>query len=194
MARPELILASASSYRRSLLARLGVPFTVQVADCDEDAWKGRGSSPEELAEQLARAKAMAVAREWPEAAVIGSDQVCLLGERILGKPGGESAACRQLEELQGRTHRLITALCIRCGPREFAHTDVTTLHMQALNDQQVARYVAADQPYDCAGSYKLEERGIALFDSIESEDHSAITGLPLLALARILRELGFAIP
>jgi septum formation protein len=151
-------------------------------------------SAEPLALALARAKAQAVARMRSDAVVIGSDQVVSLGEAILGKPGSAQAAVAQLQAMSGRSHRLITALAVLNGDNEEMHIDITTLKMRRLDDAAIRRYVDADQPIDCAGSYKLESRGIALFDSIESSDHTAIIGLPMIALARILRGFGLTSP
>ncbi len=190
-----LILASTSRYRQSLLARLHLPFEVRAPRCDEDTFKARATDPRALSELLALEKARSVAREAPHAFVIGSDQVVELDGEILGKPGSVEDAERQLARLGGRTHQLITSLAV-LGPRgvRALHTDVTRMHMRALSEREIARYVARDQPLDCAGSYKIECLGIALFERIECADHTAITGLPLLALSALLRGLGFALP
>ncbi|MFT3924838.1 MAG: Maf family protein [Myxococcales bacterium] len=190
-----LILASTSRYRHELLGRLGLPFRACAPDCDEDSFKGRGHAPQQLAELLARKKAESVARLEPDSFVIGSDQVVDLDGEILGKPGSVAAAERQLARLQGREHRLITAVAL-CGPgpRVAFHTDITRLRMRDLGDESIRRYVAHDQPLDCAGSYKIESLGIALFEHIECADYNAIAGLPLLALAGLLRAAGFSVP
>lgn len=188
-----LVLASTSRYRRELLARLGLPFECVAPGVDEET-AGRGLAPEARAVTLALAKARAVAALRPDAVVIGSDQVCALGDELLGKPGSEDAACRQLLRLQGREHRLATAVAVVHGLHETTLLDVTRLHMRALAPETVRRYVAADQPLDCAGSYRIEGLGIGLFDRIESGDQTAIIGLPLLATARTLRTFGFEIP
>jgi septum formation protein len=191
---PELILASTSVYRRMLLERLGVPFRVMPPSCGESLLKCEVSDPTLLAERLADAKASSVFFSAPRAAVIGCDQLAWCEGHILGKPETPSAAIAQLTQLAGRSHSLITALVVLHGDRRFHHTDVTTLSMRPLAPGAIARYVSADRPLDCAGSYKLESRGITLFDRIESNDHTAITGLPLIALVSILRELRFEIP
>lgn len=192
---PPLILASTSRYRRALLERLGVPFATEAPRCDEEALKQPGMAPRELAEFLAEAKAASVADAFPEAVVIGSDQLVEHDGEVLGKPHTSPAAVAQLERLSGRSHRLITALVVAApGGVRRRHTDVTTLAMRALDRAALRRYVDADQPLDCAGAYKLECRGIALFGRIDSADHSAITGLPLIALTGMLHELGYAIP
>ncbi|WP_337176481.1 nucleoside triphosphate pyrophosphatase [Paludisphaera sp.] len=191
---PELILASTSPYRRALLERLAVPFRAVPPDFDEEAFPREGLTPRALAEALARGKAEAVAARVPAAVVIGSDQLVALDGRILGKPGDPARAADQLQAMAGRTHELITAMVVLAPGRRFEHTDVARLTMRPLDRAAIERYVARDLPVDCAGSYKLERGGVALFRRIESDDHAAITGLPLLALAEILAGLGFAIP
>jgi septum formation protein len=191
-----LVLASTSAYRRELLGRLGVEFETAAPDVDEAAWKGRGLAPREVARQLARAKAEAVARVVGDGAtVIGSDQVCALGGETFGKPVTAERAGEQLALLAGRTHELLTAVCV-VGPVHgvWEHTDTARLSMRALDAASIARYVAADRPLDCAGSYKLEARGIALFEKIECADHTAIVGLPLVALTLELVRRGWVLP
>jgi len=194
MSAPSLVLASTSRYRGELLARLGVPFLAAAPDCDEDAYQARGLSPRELAETLALAKAESLRAAYPEAAILGGDQLAAIDDAILGKPGTVAAACAQLARLAGRTHTLITAAALITPERVLRHTDVTRLTMRALSTAQIERYVAADQPLDCAGSYKLERLGIALFSRIESADHTAIIGLPLLAITAMLDTIGIVIP
>jgi septum formation protein len=189
-----LILASTSPYRRALLERLGVPFRAESPGVDEEAFKAMRLSPRALAERLAEAKARALADRFPEAAILGGDQLACLGDAVLGKPGSREGAVEQLLRLSGRPHQLVTAMAVWCRGEIHAHTDVATLTMRPLARAEVERYVDADDPTDCAGAYKLERRGIALFERIEAADHSAITGLPLIALTTILRDLGFPIP
>ncbi len=189
-----LILGSTSPYRRALLERLGLPFECVPPGVDESAIAARGDAPRILAERLAFEKAMAVADRFPDATVIGSDQMAVIDGQILGKPGGVSAACSQLALLSGRTHELITALCVIQNGRVIPHTDITRLTMRRLAAQEIQRYVQADQPVDCAGAYKIECLGVTLFERVESADPTAITGLPLMALTSILRELGYSIP
>ena len=192
----DLILASTSRYRAALLARLGVPFRQADPAVDESVWKARlAAEPRALAEELARAKAQAVAARWPESAVIGGDQVVAVEGEILGKPGTAERAEAQLARIAGRTHELITALAVVAPGREPAVcVEIARMHARQLDSAAIRRYVAADSPLDCAGSYKLEERGITLFERIEAADHSAITGVPLIALTSILLDLGFVIP
>jgi septum formation protein len=189
-----LILASTSVYRRAQLERLGLAVECVAPGVDEASVAADGLAPRALAERLAALKASAVARNRPEATVIGGDQLAEIDGAILGKPGSEEAAVRQLERLAGKTHALITAMAVASGGAIHAHTDVTRLSMRALDRAALTRYVAIDRPLDCAGAYKLESLGIALFERIESEDWSAVTGLPMLALVSILSRLGHALP
>lgn len=192
---PDLILASTSRYRRTLLERLGLPFRCEAPRCDEEALKDPRLAPQALAEFLAEAKATSVAVACPGAIVIGSDQLVSFDNRILGKPGTTAAATDQLAALAGHTHVLITAMTVIAADGTIhRHTDVTQLTMRQLDRAALERYVARDQPLDCAGAYKLEAAGIALFTRIESADHTAITGLPLLALTRILAKCGLTLP
>jgi septum formation protein len=197
-AAPDLVLASTSPYRRALLDRLGLPYRCHAPKCDEEALKSREQDPPDnpriLAERLAHAKAASLLADELDAAIIGCDQLAALDGRIFGKPKSAGVAVQQLVELNGHTHELITALVVLRGDRVFRHTDVTTLSMRPLSRPAIERYVEADRPLDCAGSYKLESRGIVLFDRIDTADHTAITGLPLIALVTVLRELGYEIP
>ncbi|MGO9915666.1 MAG: Maf family protein [Isosphaeraceae bacterium] len=191
---PEVVLASTSPYRRALLERLCLPFRCLAPRFDEDAVKAQEPDPRALAEQLAFAKAASLLADEPEAAIIGCDQLVAFQGRTFGKPGSADQAVEQLSAMAGQTHDLYTALVVVHRERVFRYTDVTTLRMRSLSRPAIKRYVSSDQPVDCAGSYKLESRGIVLFDRIQTDDHSAITGLPLVALVTILCELGFEIP
>ena len=194
---PRLVLASTSRYRRELLARLGLPFTARAPACDEEALKaslpGR-TPPEHLAATLARAKAESLAEAEPGAAVLGADQVAAVDGEILGKPGSAEQAARQLARLAGRAHVLVTAVALALDGSVREHVDVTRLFMRPLSSAQIERYVAADAPIDCAGSYRIEARGITLFERIESADHDAIVGLPLIALTSMLGAMGYPVP
>lgn len=190
----DLVLASTSPYRRALLERLGLPFRCRPPRVVEETLKAQGLAPRALAEQLARAKALSLIDLEPAATLIGSDQLVSLDGRILGKPGSIADAEAQLADLASRTHELITALVVWRHGSIRSHTDVTTLTMRSLTPDEIARYIAADRPIDCAGSYKIEARGISLFERIDSADQSAITGLPLIALTSILRDWGHPIP
>jgi septum formation protein len=179
-----------------LLERLGIPFRCRAPLLDEEALAIRSADlgPRALAERLALAKAVSLCVEEPDATLIGGDQLVSFDGRVFGKPGRGEAAVEQLVAMAGRSHDLITSLAVWHDGQTYLHTDVTTLRMRSLGRDEIERYVAADQPLDCAGAYKLEERGIVLFERIESQDHTAITGLPLIALTTILRMLGFPIP
>ena len=190
----ELILASTSTYRAALLARFGLSFRSIAPRVDEDDWKARGLAPAELARTLAAAKALSLAEEFPDAAILGGDQLVAVGGEVLGKPGDAQGARRQLVRLAGRTHELVTAIAVWADGNSYEHVDIARLTMRDLSAAEIARYVEADLPTDCAGSYKLESLGVALFERIEAADHSAITGLPLMALSGILRRLSFQIP
>ncbi|MBA3312796.1 MAG: Maf family protein [Planctomycetota bacterium] len=192
----ELILASTSPYRRALLERLGVTFRSEAPGVDEDAVKHAESDPVRLAERLASAKAEAIAERFPNAIVIASDQLATIDGEVLGKPGTARKAVEQLERLAGRTHELVTAVCVlrlSDGVRHL-HTDRTRLTMRSLSRDALERYVALDTPLDCAGAYKIESAGIAMFDRIETQDFTAITGLPLIAVVRMLGEFGVRVP
>lgn len=188
-----LVLASTSRYRRELLERLRLPFDVARPDTDETPRPGE--APAALAARLAEAKAAAVARAEPGAWVLGSDQVAELDGRPLGKPGGREAAIAQLASMSGRIVAFHTGVCLLRGDAPpLAAADVTRVRFRALDAAEIARYVDAEQPFDCAGSFKSEGLGIALFDAIESSDPTALVGLPLIATARLLRQAGFALP
>jgi len=191
---PDLVLASTSPYRRRLLERLGVPFRCLAPRFDEAAFPADGLDPLALAESLAFQKTLSVEPEAAGSAIIGSDQLVSLDGTIYGKPGTAEKAVEQLVSMSGRSHQLFTALVVRHSGQTIRHVDVTILRMRPLAPEAIRRYVERDKPYDCAGSYKLEEGGIALFERIETEDHTAITGLPLITLVSILRELGYSIP
>jgi septum formation protein len=190
-----LVLASTSAYRRELLGRLGLAFEVASPGVDESAHKTRGLAPRALAAELARAKAEAVAaRLGSDAVVIGSDQVCTAFGEVFDKPGTAERAVAQLARLAGHTHELVTCVHVVGPGGAWSHTDVARLTMRALDHAALVRYVAADAPLDCAGSYKLEARGIALFERLECADHTAIVGLPLVALCGELVRRGCVLP
>jgi septum formation protein len=190
----DLVLASTSPYRKELLQRLRIPFTCMPPGIDEAAVKAQLRDPLPLVTELARQKARAVARQYPGAFVIGSDQVATIDGIVLDKPGTPERAAAQLQRLQGREHQLLTAVAIAHGEQLVEFVDVTRLCMRMLELAEIERYVAQDQPLDCAGSYKIESLGISLFAGISCEDQTAIVGLPLLRLAAELRQLGLAIP
>src|SRR5690606_32286488 len=188
-----LVLASTSPYRRELLARLRLTFDVARPDTDETPLPGE--APAVLAQRLALAKATAVAAGLPDAWVLGSDQVAELGGSPLGKPGSRDPAIAQLRAMSGRTVAFRTAVCLaRADGRAFTSLDTTTVRFRDLSGEEIGRYVDAEQPFDCAGSFKSEGLGITLFEAIESQDPTALVGLPLIATARLLRQAGFPLP
>ncbi len=193
---PSLILASSSPWRRELLERLAVPFTQRDPAIDEATVKATESDPRFVALRLSSAKALAIARTEAGALVIGSDQVATIDGRILGKPLSFENACEQLRGMQGRTHELITGLAIadRNGRRCLTELIVARMHMRSLSDDQIRAYVRADDPLSCAGSYRLEARGIGLFEGIDCPDYTAIIGLPLMRTATLLNLRGVPIP
>jgi septum formation protein len=188
-----LLLASTSPYRRELLSRLCIPFDVVRPEVDETPHSGE--SPLALAQRLAAAKAAAIATREGDAWVIGSDQVAELDGMPLGKPGGREQALAQLAAMSGRSVAFRTALCVMHRDLgRFDAVDTTVVRFRSLAMDEIARYVDAEQPFDCAGSFKSEGLGITLFEAIDTSDPTALVGLPLIATARLLREAGFALP
>lgn len=187
-----LILASTSPYRRELLERLGVPFETRKPLIDEEKEKDPSLSPRALAEHLAFLKAKSL--KGPGLCVIGGDQLVAFEGQILGKPGTREKAIAQLMMMAGKQHELVTAICLFDGDRAIPHTDLTRITFKKLTREQIEKIVDLDQPFDCAGSYKIEKHGIALVEKIETEDFTAIQGLPLLALSRMLESCGRKTP
>jgi septum formation protein len=191
---PALILASTSPYRRALLERLQLPFTAIAPGVQEESIAGE--LPADRALRLSLAKAQPIAARYPEAVVIGSDQVAFDGDRVLGKPG-DAASCRaQLARASGSSVRFYTG-CALLGARgtvRLVHLDTTTVFFRPLGTEEIARYVERERPFDCAGGFRAEGLGIALFESIESVDPTALIGLPLIWLAGALRRAGCALP
>jgi septum formation protein len=185
-----LVLGSTSVYRRELLSRLRVPFAVEPPHVDEDPLPGE--APADLARRLAAAKAAAVARLHPAAVVIGSDQVADLDGEPLGKPGNHANAIAQLRRMSGRTVVFQTALTVMCQESGFVQHDLAPVRVRfrALQDDEIEAYLRAEQPYDCAGSAKSEGLGIALLEAIDSDDPTALVGLPLIRTCRMLRAAG----
>ena len=189
-----LVLASTSAYRRQLLERLGIPFTVAAPNVDESPLPGE--SAVDLVHRLARSKADAIAQRHPRSLVIGSDQLALCGRDVLGKPGSGDRAIAQLKSLSGQRVVFNTAIHVinsDTGSNE-GHVDVTTVHFRTLTDEEIKRYVARDKPYDCAGGFKVEALGVSLFTRVESQDPTGLVGLPLIWLAAALRRNGFTLP
>ena len=189
-----LILASTSKYRRELLTRLRLSFEAVAPGVDEAVVKAAGGPARAVVEELARRKSEAVRARRPSDVVIGSDQAAVLDGKILDKPGTKANAIAQLRALRGRQHQLITAVAVSHPDGIERFTDVTSLTMRTLSDEEIDRYVCAERPLDCAGSYKIEGLGVTLFEQIESRDHTAIVGLPLAQLSDTLRSLGFTLP
>ena len=189
-----LILGSTSAYRRELLGRLRLPFEVVAPLVDETPLAGE--LPKDLALRLARAKAGAVAQQHPHAVVIGSDQVADLHGEPLGKPGNHARAMAQLQKMRGQQVVFQTAVSVVCQATGFAQTELAAVKVQfrPLSDAEIERYLLAEQPYDCAGSAKSEGLGITLLDSIESDDPTALVGLPLIRTCQLLRLAGIQIP
>ena len=189
-----LILASTSVYRRELLARLRLPFETARPDVDENPHGNE--RPRQLAERLAFEKARAVARRFPGHWIIGSDQVADLGGQSLGKPGSFERAADQLSAASGRSVAFHTAICLlrQQDNRVLRACDLTTVHFRALTAGEIDHYLHAEQPYDCAGSFKSEGLGIALLDAIHSDDPTALIGLPLIRTCRMLRAAGLVLP
>lgn len=190
----EIVLASSSTYRKALLARLGLDCPTAAPDIDESALPGE--APVATATRLARAKARKVAVLKPAALIIGSDQVALLDDRVLGKPGTHAAAVRQLQAMSGKTAVFHTAVCLYdAASDEMQCANVpTVVRMRELNDEAIDRYLRKDQPYDCAGSAKIEALGIALVEKVESDDPTALIGLPLITLVTMLKRAGIDLP
>jgi len=185
-----VVLGSTSRYRRELMERLRVPFTVAAPHVDETPLPGE--DPKTLALRLALAKAQAVARLHPEAVVIGSDQVADLAGQALGKPGEHQRAVAQLRQMRGQTVIFQTALAVVCLATGFEQVDLAEVRVvfRDLNDEDIEAYLQAEKPYDCAGSAKSEGLGIALLESIDNDDPTALVGLPLIRTARLLRQAG----
>lgn len=191
---PRIVLASTSRYRAELLRRLLPDFEQRAPGTDETALPGEAPAPR--AARLAVAKATAAAAGLDNALVIGSDQVAELDGEMLDKPGSVANACAQLAASSGRVVHFHTALCVldTRNDRQQVHVDHTRVHFRALSAAEIERYVTREHPLDCAGSFKCEGLGISLFERIDNEDPSALIGLPLIALARMLRSLGVAVP
>jgi septum formation protein len=189
VSRP-VVLGSSSRYRRELLERLKIPFSVAVPDVDETPHPGE--TPRNLALRLALAKAHAVAQRHPEAVVIGSDQVADLAGQPLGKPGEHARAVQQLRQMRGKTVIFQTALAVVCLSTGFEQVDLAEVRVvfRDLSDEEIEAYLQAEKPYDCAGSAKSEGLGIALLESIDNDDPTALVGLPLIRTCRLLRQAG----
>ena len=188
-----LILGSTSRYRRELLQRLQIPFEVAAPDVDETPLPDE--TPRALAERLALAKARAVAIAFPDAVVIGSDQVADLNGLPLGKPGSHERAVIQLRQMSGQSVIFQTAVAVVCLESGFEQSSLAAVRVKFrdLSDSEIENYLRAEQPYDCAGSAKSEGLGIALLESIDSDDPTALVGLPLIRTCKMIQAAGIAV-
>lgn len=184
----KLILASSSKYRRSQLKKLQLEFSCISPNIDETPLAKE--KPSDLAMRLARAKANHIAQQNPSSLVIGSDQVAYANQKIIGKPGSYTKALEQLKSFSNTTVIFYTALCVSNGEQQICELVTTECKFLSLNDTQIKNYLDFDKPFDTAGSAKIEQAGIALMEYVRSDDPSALIGLPLIALCRILRQFG----
>ena len=189
-----LLLASSSPYRRELLSRLQLEFDCAAPEIDETAHMGE--QPEQLVRRLALEKAQALARTHQQHLIIGSDQVAVLGERILGKPYTFDRAKQQLQDCSGRSVSFLTGLALLDSQTRTTQVDCVrfTVHFRALSNQQIERYLRAEQPYECAGSFKAEGLGVSLFLRTDGPDVTSLIGLPLIRLVDMLNNAGFEVP
>lgn len=192
---PTVVLASTSRYRKRLLERISLPFEAESPDVDESPVQEDSLlSPHEIAAKLAYLKAAAVFSRRSDAIVIGSDQVAVLGNQILTKPGSREHNIAQLEKLSGQTHKLITAVCVLAPGEKREFSNEVVLVVRSLGSEEIERYVDHDEPWDCSGGYRIEGQGVTLFTRVDTSDPSSIEGLPLMQLTATLRELGVQIP
>lgn len=191
---PRLILASSSRYRRELLSRLGLPFESLSPEIDEQP--GPGESAATVARRLAQEKAQAIARQHPDAVIIGSDQTATIdGSQIIGKPGTHDRAVAQLKSASGKTLTFHTGLCVwQAGEEPLLDCVPTFVRFRELSDAEIERYLRTEQPYDCAGAAKSEGLGVSLLLSQDGSDPTALIGLPLIRLCDMLRQRGFELP
>jgi septum formation protein len=189
-----LVLASTSPFRKALLQRLDLVFETLSPQVDETALQGEPA--ETMVKRLSEAKARAGAKQYPNALIIGSDQVAVCDGDVLGKPGNHENARRQLARLAGHRVSFLTGLCLYDASTDTTRLDLVPYHVtfRGLTDQQIERYLRAEQPYNCAGSFKSEGLGISLFESMQGEDPNALIGLPLIRLVSWLNEAGIAVP
>lgn len=190
---PSLILASTSPYRRQLLERLGIAFSTAAPDIDETRLPNE--TPTAMVSRLSEAKAQAVAKQHPNALIIGSDQMAVCSEAVLGKPGTHDKAAAQLAQLSGQRVTFLTGVCLHNATRGRSQLDVVAFHVvfRMLDAAMIENYLHREQPYNCAGSFKSEGLGIALFERLEGDDPTALIGLPLIRLTRMLENEGVRI-
>lgn len=189
-----LVLASTSPFRREILQKLGLPFEVAAPDIDEAV--GNDELPEALVSRLAESKARAVAQNWPNALIIGSDQVACVDGKILGKPGNRQNAIKQLMQTAGKTVTFYTGLCLlnSVSGRAQISCELFKVHFRQLSEEQIGRYLDHERPFNCAGSFKSEGMGITLFSKLEGDDPNTLIGLPLIKLVEMLGNEGVELP
>jgi septum formation protein len=194
LAAAPIVLASSSTYRRGLLDRFLDQYECVSPGIDESAWPA--ADPEQLAALLARKKAEAVSSQHRDALIIGADQLAVLDDRVLGKPGDHQRAVEQLLAAAGKAVRFLTAVCILdpVSRRRFEHVDITTVRFRNFDRRLAESYLRHDQPYDCAGSFKIEGAGFVLFESVSTDDPTALIGLPMIWLSGRLQALGYLLP
>lgn len=186
----QLLLASSSSYRRELLSRLRIPFDWAAPDIDESALPGE--APADYVQRLACAKAQALRAQFPQHWIIGSDQACVINGTITSKPGTVAKAVAQLQQCSGKTVQFFTGLCLLAPDgQEYCLMEPFAVQFRDLSDAEIRRYVALEQPLDCAGSFKVEGLGINLFAALHGRDPNSLIGLPLIGLLELLRAAGF---
>ena len=191
---PTIVLASSSPYRRNLLNRFLDQYEVLAPEVDES--NDEGLEPDDLAKHLARKKAEAIASNARDALVIGADQLAVLDGQVLGKPGDHARAIEQLLAASGKTVTFLTAVCILdpVGRARYEHTDETIVRFRQFDRRLAEAYLRHDEPYDCAGSFKLEGAGFVLFEAVRTDDPTALIGLPMIWVADRLLQLGFLLP
>ncbi len=187
---PRLVLASSSPFRKTILEKLGLPFQINAPDIDESPHSNE--TAQQMVKRLACAKAIKVAENCPDAVIIGSDQVAVIDGQILGKPGNHEKAVTQLQQASGKTVTFLTGLCLLNGATGQYQSEVIPFEVvfRDLNLGQIENYLQAEQPYNCAGSFKSEGLGIALFERLKGEDPNTLIGLPLIKLIRMLEKEG----
>lgn len=187
-----LLLASTSKYRAELLERIGLKFESMAPKCNEDYYKAKGLAPQVLSETLALEKSKSL---WTQGRlVLGGDQLAVCEGQILGKPGTAQKAKEMLNFLSDKEHKLYTSICLYDQEEPEIYTDITTIRFRKLTASDIDNYILLDQPLDCAGSYKMEKAGICLVETIKCDDFSAIQGIPLIQLTKMLTKRGFHIP
>ena len=191
---PPILLASSSQYRQGLLDRFLDDYETVSPGVDETPQDGE--APAALAARLARSKAEAVSSQHRESLIIGADQLAILDGQVLGKPGDHQKAVEQLLAASGKKVKFLTAVCVLdpVTRRRFEHTDKTTVRFRNFDRRLADAYLRHDEPYDCAGSFRIEGAGFVLFDSVSTDDPTALIGLPMIWLAGTLKELGYLLP